>query len=211
MKTLAILSALIAAGATHGQNILTFAANVADGETFTIGTDVFEFTTDDTPTAGRRAVDVSGGLTNSTVPTAAAAAINAGTAYSAVVVGTNVVVFHDLPGVSVACSETMAGAGNAWAAAALYGHTKATESPAIPVQQSRAVVAAEVTAGLFAMAFNGAVQSAAVQVRTAAGAVKAFDGVTRINGRLVSIDLSGSTDLAATDVVTITAKLAIVA
>jgi hypothetical protein len=54
MKKLAILSALIAAGATHGQNILTFAANVADGETFTIGTDVFEFTADNTPTAGRR-------------------------------------------------------------------------------------------------------------------------------------------------------------
>jgi len=211
MKSLAIFAALVAAGATHGQNILTFAANVADGETFTIGTDVFEFTTDNTPTAGRRAVDVSGGLTNSTVPTAAAAAINNGTAYSAVVVGTNVVVFHDTPGISVACSETMAGSGNAWAAAALYGHTKATESPAIPVQQSRAVVAAEVTAGLFAMVFNGAVQSAAVQVRTAAGAVKAFDGVTRINGRVVSIDLSGSTDLAATDVVTITAKLAVVA
>lgn len=145
------------------------------------------------------------------VEEAAAAAINNGTAYSAVVVGTNVVVFHDTPGISVACSETMAGSGNAWAAAALYGHTKATESPAIPVQQSRAVVAAEVTAGLFAMVFNGAVQSAAVQVRTAAGAVKAFDGVTRINGRVVSIDLSGSTDLAATDVVTITAKLAVVA
>jgi hypothetical protein len=209
MKKLAILSALIAAGATHGQNILTFAANVADGETFTIGTDVFEFTADNTPTAGRRAVDVSGGLTNSTVPTAAAAAINAGTAYSAVVVGTNVVVFHDLPGVSVACSETMAGSGNAWAAAALYGH--ATAGLSIPVQQSRAVSAAEVTAGIFALAFNGAVQAATVQVRTAAGALKAFDGVTRINGRVVSIDLSGSTDLAATDVVTITAKLAIVA
>jgi hypothetical protein len=124
-------------------------------------------------------------------------------------VGTNVVVFHDLPGVSVACSETMAGSGNAWAAAALYGH--ATAGLSIPVQQSRAVSAAEVTAGIFALAFNGAVQAATVQVRTAAGALKAFDGVTRINGRVVSIDLSGSTDLAATDVVTITAKLAIVA
>lgn len=211
MKTLSIISALIAAGATHGQNILTIAANVANGETFTIGADVFEFRTSGAPTAGRIAVDVSGGVTPATALAAAAAAINGATTYSAVVANGNLVVIHDRPGISVACSETMAGVGNVWVAAALYGHRAESEIPAIPVQQSRVVTAGEVTAGVFALGFNGTVQAADVQVRTAAGLLKAYDGVTTISGRIVTLDATGSTDLAATDVVTITAKLAIVA
>lgn len=207
MKSLAIVSALIAASALHGQNLLTIAADVADGETFTIGSDVFEFTTNNTPTTGRRAVDVSGGLTPATALPAAAAAISL-TGCTAIVVGANVVVIDDTPGRSLACSETMAGSGNVWAAAATYGHTK-PDTPKVPVQQSRAVIAAEVTAGLFAMGFGGTVQTAAVSVRTAAGVAKAVDGALAISGRIVTLNAAGSTDLAATDVVTITAVLAL--
>lgn len=209
MKSLAILSALLTAGACHGQNLLTIAANVADGETFTIGTDVFEFTTDNTPTAGRKAVDVSGGLTPAVALPAAAAAISL-TGCTAIVVGSSVVVIDDTPGRKLACSETMAGAGNVWASATTYGES-GLASVAIPVQQARAVTAAEVTAGLMAFGFNGAVQSVTVDVRTAAGVAKAYDGAVGISGRIVTLNASGSTDLAATDVVTITARLAIVA
>lgn len=211
MKTIAILSALIAAGATHGQNILTVSANVADGETFTIGTDVFEFTTDDTPTAGRLAVDISGGLTPTTVRPAIVAAINDGTAYSALEVGTGIVVIHDRPGVSVACSETMAQGANVWAAAALYGHAAKSNRTAIPVTLYRAATAAEVTAGVIAFGFAAPIETAGVQVRTAAGVPKAIDGKISISGHILAIDASGSTDIAATDIVTVTARLAVVA
>lgn len=209
MKTIAILSGLIAAGATHGQNLLTIAADVAEGETFTIGGDVFEFRTDDTPTGTNKLVDVSGGLTSATALPAAAAAITL-TGCTAIVVGANVVVIDDTPGRSLACSETMAGSGNVWAAAATYGHAVA-DLGAVLVQQARAATAAEGTAGLMAFGFNGAVQSAAVSVRTAAGVALRYDGKLVISGRIVTLDASGTTDLAATDVVTITAKLAIVA
>lgn len=209
MKSLALFSALIAAGALHGQNLLTIAADVADGQTFTIGNDVFEFTPDNTPTAGRWPVSIAGGVTPAVALPAAAAALSL-RGYTAIVVGSNVVVIDDTPGRTLACSETMAGAGNVWAAAATYGHA-ATDTGAVAVQQSRAVVAGEVTAGLFAMAFNGAVQSVAVAVRTAAGVAKAYDGALAISGRIVTLNAVGTTDLAATDVVTITAKLALVA
>lgn len=59
---------------------LTFTDVVADGQTVTIGSSVYEFDTNSSVTAGRIAVDVSGGVTASAAVTALVAAITANTA-----------------------------------------------------------------------------------------------------------------------------------
>ena len=56
---------------------LTFTSTVSDGETVTIGTDVYEFDTDASVTSGNILVDVSGGATASAAVTALVAAITA--------------------------------------------------------------------------------------------------------------------------------------
>lgn len=56
---------------------LTFTGVVADGETVTIGSDVYEFDTDEEVGAGHILVDVSGGATASAAVTALVAAITA--------------------------------------------------------------------------------------------------------------------------------------
>lgn len=47
------------------------------------------------------------------------------------------------------------------------------------------------------------VQTAFVFVRTSAGVMKAFDGVTTVSGALVAVDWSGATDIAATDTIVV--------
>jgi len=54
---------------------LTFSGVVADGQTVTIGTDIYEFDTDASVTAGNILVDVSGGVTASDAVTALVASI----------------------------------------------------------------------------------------------------------------------------------------
>lgn len=56
---------------------LTFTGAVSDGETVTIGDDVYEFDTDASVTSGNILVDVSGGATASDAVTALVAAITA--------------------------------------------------------------------------------------------------------------------------------------
>lgn len=80
---------------------LTFTGATSDEETVTIGTRVYEFDTDSSITAGRVAVDISGGATAPASVTALVAAINADS--SAVVyafdgTGDTVVVFAKTPG-----------------------------------------------------------------------------------------------------------------
>ena len=58
------------------QNILRLGANVADGETITIGRDVFEMDTNAATTAGNIAVNVSGNLTPTLAGPLIVAAIN---------------------------------------------------------------------------------------------------------------------------------------
>lgn len=212
MKTLAILSALISAGATHGTATLALGANVADGETVTIGTTVFEFDTDDDVTEGNVLVDVSGGVTPAAAATALEAAINAASlAVTAKKVGTAVVVIHDLPGQTLATTETLAGGGNAWSSATLIGGTAPSDKIHVPVTQTHTATAADVTAGVIAMGFGAPVEAVEVSVRTAAGIPKAWVGAVTVDSHLVVVDNSGATDFAENDVVTFTAKLAIVA
>jgi len=67
---------------------LTFTGTVADGETVTIGNEVYEFDTDDEVIAGNILVDVSGGATASAAVTALVTAITAESALVTAVDGT---------------------------------------------------------------------------------------------------------------------------
>lgn len=94
------------------QGTLTFSDVVADGQTVTIGTDVYEFDTDASVTEGNILVDVSGGVTASAAVTALVAKITSdgdGT-YSAVDgAGDTVVVTAATKGVAgdlIATTET---------------------------------------------------------------------------------------------------------
>jgi hypothetical protein len=69
-------------------------------------------------------------------------------------------------------------------------------------EQAHVVTAADVTAGDFTFQFDYAnVAYAEVVVRTAAGALVAWDGAITVAGNLVTVDNTGSTDWAATDVI----------
>lgn len=63
--------------AVAATGIVTFSGAVSDGDTVTIGADVYEFDTDSSVTSGNIAVDVSGGATAPAAVTALAAAITA--------------------------------------------------------------------------------------------------------------------------------------
>lgn len=98
-----------------------------------------------------------------------------------------------------ACTETLAGSGNAWAAAAMYGG-KGQTFPA-RWQSSRSPNAQEVTDGNMYFAFPFPPTMARIAIRTSAGVIKTWDGVLSITGDVVKLDNSGSTDWAATDTV----------
>jgi hypothetical protein len=187
-------------------NVLRLASNVADAETVTIGNEVYEIDTDPaTVVSGNFVVDCSGGVTPTIAGAALVATINAKTqqGITAKAISANEILIATRLGVAgraLACSKTLAGANNAWAAAAMYGGSDVFKGVQL---QSRAVNATEValTAMRFAFPFNPV--SALVQVRTAAGAPKAWGGTTTLTGDRVDLANTGSTDLAATDVVTV--------
>lgn len=109
--------------AVASQGTLTFSGVVADGETVSIGTDIYEFDTDASVTSGNIAVDVSGGVTASDAVTALVSAITAsgdGTYSGADGAGDTVVVTATTKGVagdSIATTETCTN--GAWDAATL--------------------------------------------------------------------------------------------
>lgn len=212
------------------QNVLRIPANVADAETVTIGGVVYEIDTAAAPgaiTAGRIRVDCNAGVTPAIAGAALAAAINNNPpvpGFVAVwVVGiTELIVFSPRGGPPLACTETLAGAANAWNAATMYGGPGATglDVPGL-LMASRAAIAIEVTAGVMHFAFPVNVSSVIVQARTAAGVMIAWNGAVTINnltnpgpvntgapgiGSRVTVDNSGATDWAATDIVTVLAQ-----
>lgn len=73
---------------------------------------------------------------------------------------------------------------------------------------SHVATAADVTAGTIAFYFGDfapVVEDAVVQVKTAAGALKAWDGAFTVSGGTVTVDNTGVTDWAATDIVSVLA------
>jgi hypothetical protein len=192
-------------------NVLRLAANVADGETITIGSEVYEIDTAADPgaiTTGRIRVNCSAGVTPTIASAAIVAAINANTALglTAVAISVNEILVYtnnDNAGLGIACSETLAGANNAWAAANFFGG-QASKPQGVSLGQ-RSPNATEVAIGNMHFVFPFTVGAAMVQVRSSTGASKAWDGVLTISGSRVTLDNSGATDWAATDTVVVLA------
>ena len=111
------------------------------------------------------------------------------------------------PGEVLATTETLGGSNNAWIAATTYGARIAEGDHEVPVQASRAVLAAEATATAFILAFGAPVLSAVAHVRDTDGKPKAWDGKLSIDGQAVLMLSDGSADLATGDVVTVQATL----
>src|SRR4051812_38373105 len=113
----------------RAMNVLRLASNVADAETITIGSEIYEIDTAAAPGAvatGNIRVDCNAGVTPAIASAAFVAALNANTKYglTAVAISTNeILVFtnSDSSPIALPCAEALAGANNAWAAAAFYG------------------------------------------------------------------------------------------
>jgi len=106
---------------------------------------------------------------------------------------------------ALACTETLAGANNVWAAAAMYGGV-ASGQRGIAVSQ-RVPNATEVALGNLTFEFPFTVRYAFVEVRVTStpGVAKAWDGAITKTAGQVELDNGGSTDWAATDTVTVIA------
>lgn len=137
--------------------------------------------------------------------TAFTAALNAaGIGWTATRVSTNevLVVKSDKGYKAAACSETLAGSNNAWAAANAYGGEPPADDIPVAVLTSRVPNATEVALGNMHFQFGFAPSAVMAFVRvTATGVVKAWDGATVVSGNRVTLDNTGSTDWAATDTV----------
>lgn len=183
-----VLTAIV--GGTVGDEIATT-------ETFTSGENVFDAPTLGTTNAG---VDPTAGE----VSDALIAAINESATedVTAVDIGANeVLLIADAVGVvALACTETLAGASNAWAAATMYGG--AAPAAVKIVAQARVPNATEVALGNIHFMFDFTPSFAQAQVRvTADGSPKAWDGALTMTGGRISLDNSGGTDWADTDTV----------
>ncbi len=112
-----------AAGEAFATGTLTFTGGVTDGETVTIGADVYEFDTDASVTGGNVLVDVSGGATAPDAVTALVAVIPGTEPVSAVDgAGNTVVVTADVAGTGANSIATLESVANAsWGAVTLTG------------------------------------------------------------------------------------------
>lgn len=193
-------------------NVLRLLSNVADAETITIGSEVYEIDTAAAPgavTAGNIRVDCNAGVTPTVASAAIVAAINANTklGLTALAISVNeLLVFtnSDSSPITLPCAETLAGASNAWATAAFYGGETSGVRGMRAAQ--RLPNAQEVTIGNMHFVFPFTVNAVLVQVRSSTGAAKAWDGLTTVSGQRVTLDNSGATDWAATDTVVVLAS-----
>ena len=210
MKTLSF-SRAVNAGRRYS-NVLRLVSNVADGETVTIGNEVYEIDTAADPgmlaTVGDLRVNCSSGVTPAIAGTALCAAINAATQLGIVAKTVNAgeVLIASKVGVvgrALVCNKTLAGVNNGWAAAAMYGGSDAFKGEQL---QSRVANANEVALLAMRFVFPFIPVSALVVVRTAAGAVKAWGGNTVLTADRVDVVNTGTVDIAATDVVTVLAS-----
>lgn len=203
MKTLSALKA--ANPGRIAQNILRMASNVADGETVTIGSEVYEFDTTASPgniTAGRIRVDVSGSQAPDFAGGQLMAAINK---YSqqglrAQNMNTYVAIWGTDPVKNGAmCSETMAGANNAFVWSTLWGGTD--PGPLGMMVAYRNVSSIEVAIGEMFFKFPFPVVAAMVNVRTGS-TQKAWGGTVSTNtAGFVRVTNNGTVDFTSSDTV----------
>jgi hypothetical protein len=194
----------------HAVNVLRVAANVADAQTVTIGSNVYEFDrAENGVTAGRIAVTGHADDTPANATNALIAAINAsGTEpVTAIDIGANEILLKvDGPGpVEITCAETLAGTNNELAYTKTYGGAVAGGLQL--AKSSRVPDATEVALGNlhFVFAFTPVFVSVHVYT-TSTGAAIAWDGVATIGASgLVTLDNSGSVDWATTTTVSVLA------
>lgn len=205
-KNISKVAALSKRGRTPSMNVLRLAADVADTETVTINGVVFEFNSTGGVTGSNTAVDVSGGVTPTLAGTALTAAINASSCgMRAKKISANEVLVFAAAGDSFpyACTETMAGASNAWAAATAFGGAGEPSALPAPVVISRVPTATEIALQTMHFPLTFTPTAVVAQIRTSAGVLKAFDGTTLIVDQYVSLTASGSVDPASGDIVTL--------
>lgn len=179
---------------------------VADGQTVTVGAEVYEFDDDAAVTAGNIAVDVTGDLSAANALAKLTLAINAsgksGVRAFDPVDGVNMdliaKVAHDNVSANVALAETMT---NGAIDTVMQEGKKGTP----PMKLTRSPSALEVTAARMKWFFDREVTHVQVHVRTAAGVVKAWDGADGFNDTEVTLDNAGAVDWVATDLVTLDA------
>ncbi len=103
----------------------------------------------------------------------------------------------------IAVSETLSGANNGWAAAALFGGGNQPDGVPATSLVERTATAVEVALGVVRVQFPFPPRFVLAQVRSSVGAVKAWDGAITITGNRVDLTSSGGTNVAATDKVTV--------
>jgi len=200
------VAALSKRGRTPSMNVLRLAADVANGETVTINGTVFEFSTDGTVGTGNVEVDVTAAQTPTAAGTALVAAINAeNCGMRAKKISANEVLVFAAAGdaTAYACTETLAGASNAWASATAFGGAAEPSALPAPVIISRVPTATEIALQTMHFPLTFTPTAVVVQIRTSAGVLKAFDGTTLIVDQYVSLTASGSVDPASGDIVTV--------
>jgi hypothetical protein len=145
---------------------------------------------------------------NFTTELVAAIAADATTEIAATRISANEVLFEDRSAnghVNQACSETLAGSNNVWAANATFGG-EIYEGIPDSAMFKRTPTATEVTLGTMHFVLPFTASRFIVQARTAAGAAKAITSLVTVTGRRLTITADGATVLADTDVVTVLAS-----
>jgi len=186
--------------------LLQISGVVVDGETVTVGAEVYEFDDDATVVAGNIAVDVTGDLSAANALAKLTLAINAsgrsGVRAEDPVDGINMDLIarkaHNNVSANVALAETI---GNGAIDGAMQFGKKGTP----PMKLTRNPSALEVVAGRMKWFFDREVDAVQVHVRDSAGAVKAWDGGDGFNDTEVTLDNGGAVDWVATDRVTLDA------
>ena len=208
----------VVAQAQHAQNQLFILTNVVQGETVSINSKVFEAVTNASALTASTNIPVIIGAPGTPVSGSNVFArlltltINSNAATTRVIAEcttpfTNTVVITalDYGTQALTNSETLAGVGNAWASNRMWGGVGYLDHYRKAKVTKRTAIAAEVTSGVIAFAFDFAPSHAMVQVTSSAGVVKLYNGAITIAGNNVYVDNTGSTDFAATDVVTVNA------
>lgn len=190
-------------------NILRLASDVANAETFTINGTVFEIDTAADPgsvSGTNIRVNCSGGATPAAASTAIVTAVNSvNCGMRAKKISDNEVLFFAAAGDATpyACTETLAGTNNAFAAATAFGgRPEQTDLPS-PILISRVPTATEITLQTMHFPLTFTPTIVLPQVRTSAGAIKAWDGAVTITDQFVTVGSGGSTDIASGDVITL--------
>lgn len=108
---------------------------------------------------------------------------------------------------ALACTETLAGSGNQWAAANTYGFQGEPEAPRLRTKFTRVPTASEVTKGNLHLALSFVPRTVAVRVNvTATGVSKAWGGTRTVTGKVIKLTNNATNDWAATDTITIEAE-----